>query len=158
MPILIYFHSGGHSAQMIKLVDLLGDKYDYNFVIPTFNTIAEKKIKVEGKIHKITGSSYLGNTKVQNTVTTIICIIQTLKILMMTRPKAVITCGPSTGLLISILAKFFGSKIIFIESWSRVTSFSHSGKYMYKIADLFFVQWEELNEKYPDTIHEGRFG
>ena len=36
VPVLVYFHSGGHATQMTKLIELMGEKYRYYFVIPTF--------------------------------------------------------------------------------------------------------------------------
>ena len=47
-------------------------------------------------------------------------------------------------------------KIIFVESICRVTSFSLSGKILYFFADQLFVQWPELQRKYPCTRYIGR--
>jgi len=48
--------------------------------------------------------------------------------------------------------------VIFIESWARVYSKSDSGKLVYPIADLFFVQWKEMEKVYPHAIYAGRLG
>ncbi|MDP3029141.1 MAG: hypothetical protein Q8O04_06545 [Deltaproteobacteria bacterium] len=47
---------------------------------------------------------------------------------------------------------------IFIESWSRVTTKSTTGKICYYLSDLFFVQWPELIKRYPKAIYAGRLG
>jgi beta-1,4-N-acetylglucosaminyltransferase len=48
------------------------------------------------------------------------------------------------------------SKILFIESFCRVTSLSLSGKLLQPIASRFIVHWEELKAKhrvlYSDKI------
>jgi hypothetical protein len=57
---------------------------------------------------------------------------------------------------IALLGRLMGAKIIFIETGSRVTSLSLTGRIMLKVADLFFVQWEQLQKRYPQTIFAGR--
>jgi len=73
------------------------------------------------------------------------------------RPDLVLVNGPGTCLPIAVSAFFFRlvgwkpSKIIFIESFCRVTSLSLTGKLLYPVADLFVVCWDRLQEKYPLT-------
>ena len=43
-----------------------------------------------------------------------------------------------------LLAKLFRKKLIFIESFSKITSPTITGKLLYKHADLFLVQWEDM--------------
>ena len=158
ISILVFMGSGGHSTQMLKLVDLLNNDHDYIYVIPKSNRITEKKIKIKGEIYKITSASLLTNTAFHNSITALICLFESLVIIIKTKPKIIISSGPITGLILSLIGKLFGSKIVFIESWSRVTSLSHAGEIAYKLVDLFFIQWEELKEKYPKSLFEGRLG
>ena len=46
--------------------------------------------------------------------------------------------------------------IVFSESIACVDHISVSGKILYPLADLFFVQWQELVEKYPKAMYTGR--
>ena len=41
--ILIILGSGGHTAQMLKLLNLLGEDYDYEYVINREDQITRKK-------------------------------------------------------------------------------------------------------------------
>ena len=43
----------------------------------------------------------------------------------------------------------FGSKIIYIETFANRNSKTSTGKLVYKFADLFIVQWEEMLNLYP---------
>jgi hypothetical protein len=54
-----------------------------------------------------------------------------------------------------LLCKLFGKKLIYIESFAKVTSPTETGKLMYKFADRFYVQWESMLEIYPNAIYLG---
>jgi UDP-N-acetylglucosamine:LPS N-acetylglucosamine transferase len=54
------------------------------------------------------------------------------------------------------LARLLGIKVIFVETGSRVTALSLTGRLMYRIANLFFVQWPDLVQRYPKAIYAGR--
>jgi beta-1,4-N-acetylglucosaminyltransferase len=85
-----------------------------------------------------------------------VALFQTAATLLKVRPKAVIGCGPAITVLASVLGKLFGAKAIYIETGSSVSTLSKSGKIMYNIADLFFVQWASLKDQYPKAIYAGR--
>lgn len=68
------------------------------------------------------------------------------------RPDVVITTGVLAMIPICLLAKLFRKKLIYIESFAKVTSPTETGKFLYKYADRFYVQWESMKEFYPDAI------
>ncbi|MGL6434179.1 PssD/Cps14F family polysaccharide biosynthesis glycosyltransferase [Aeromonas caviae] len=70
--------------------------------------------------------------------------------------RAVITTGPGVGIISSIILKFFGSKVIHVETWSRFNTYSFTGRVMYKIADKFYVQNKSLLKLYPKAIYSGK--
>ena len=50
------------------------------------------------------------------------------------------------------------SKVIYVESIARVAKLSLSGWILYNshLTDAVFVQWPELQAKYPRSIYAGR--
>ena len=56
---------------------------------------------------------------------------------------------------LALLMKLFRRKLIYIESFAKVTSKTLSGKLLYKYADQFYVQWEEMLKLYPNAIYKG---
>ena len=50
------------------------------------------------------------------------------------------------------LAKLFGKKLIYIESFAKISSPNLSGKLLYRFADQFYVQWETMLKIYPKAI------
>ena len=54
-----------------------------------------------------------------------------------------------------LIAKLFKKKVIYIETFARVNTASKTGRFVYKFADLFIVQWEELKKIYPNAVYGG---
>lgn len=71
------------------------------------------------------------------------------------RPDVVIATGAHTTVPICYIAKMFGKKVIFIETFANITTKTLSGKLVYPIADLFLVQWEEMLKLYPKAKYRG---
>ena len=53
------------------------------------------------------------------------------------------------------IGKLLGSKIIFIETFANSQSKTKTGSLVYKFADLFIVQWEEMLKLYPNAVYGG---
>lgn len=81
--------------------------------------------------------------------------IQSLWLIAITRPHAIVNTGGGISLACSLIGKFFGSKLIFIESGCRVEEPSKTGLFLYKYSDLFIVQWESMLEHFPDAVYGG---
>ena len=74
--------------------------------------------------------------------------LKAAKIMAVEKPDVVITTGVLAMIPISILAKMCGKKLIYIESFAKVTSATLTGKLLYKYADKFYVQWEQMLKIY----------
>ena len=81
--------------------------------------------------------------------------IKTLGIFFKEKPDVVISTGALATIPMCITAKLFRKKIIFIESFAKINSPTLTGKLVYKFADQFYVQWEEMKIFYPDAICKG---
>ena len=77
-------------------------------------------------------------------------------LLILYRPKYIISTGSHVSVPICIMAKIFSITTIHIESLARVHDLSKSGKMIYRYTDYFFVQWPELLSKYPKAHYVGR--
>lgn len=75
--------------------------------------------------------------------------ILSLKIVFKEKPHVVVTTGAEIVIPLCYLSKILvQAKIIFIETFARITSPSFTGRIIYPIADLFVVQWPELLKFY----------
>lgn len=71
------------------------------------------------------------------------------------RPELVISTGAGMVVPTCVIAKLLGAKLIFIETAARVTTPSRTGKFLYRFADEFYVQWEQLLNDYPKAKYGG---
>ena len=79
-------------------------------------------------------------------------LIHAFFLFIIIRPKAIISTGAGIAIPFMMVGRLFGSKLIFIETGARVYTASKSGKFMYKYADKFFVQYKALLKKYHNEI------
>ena len=71
------------------------------------------------------------------------------------QPDVVISTGALAVIPFCLMAKLFGKKLIFIESFAKVNSGNLTGKFLYHFADRFYVQWESMLKVYPKAIYRG---
>lgn len=154
--LLVVLGDGGHTAEMVRLLRLLGPDYRYGYVLQTDDQISESKIPFQGPVWRLTrprakddphwrAAWHLGRS-----------LLESAWLLARVRPQAVLGSGPAILVPLAIFAKLLGAKIIFVETGSRVSQLSLTGKIMLRLADQFFVQWEPLHQRYPHTIYAGR--
>jgi len=86
----------------------------------------------------------------------IINIILSLVYVLKYRPQYIITTGAGSVIPFCIFGKIFGSNLIFIESFAKVNTPTLTGRLLYKFADKFYVQWEELLSIYKNAEFKGR--
>lgn len=140
--------SGGHLEQLLMLRPLM-EKFD-SFVLTekTFYQINMNEEKIY-YLHQV-------NRKEKAVILKLLWNgILSLGIFLKERPDAVITTGVLAMVPMCLLAKLFGRKLIYIESFAKVTSATETGKLMYRFADQFYVQWEPMLKVYPKAIYLG---
>ncbi len=152
---------GGHTEQLLKLIDLLGKGYNYEYVIASDDLVSEKRIKLKGRVFKIINPRKMDDKSIVKVILKFIpSTMQLISVILRSKAKFVVMCGPALCLHIAVLSKLAGKKVIFLESWSRVYTKSWAGNAVYglNLADLFFVQWKEEMKNYPNAIYAGRLG
>lgn len=148
MKLIFAASSGGHLEQLLMLKPLM-EKYDSVFVTEkTEYSVGNPGVKTYflSQINRkelLFLPKLIGNT------------FRSLGIIIKERPKVMITTGVLAIVPMALLVKMFGGKLIYIESFAKVTSKTLSGKLLYKFADRFYVQWEEMLKLYPKAIYKG---
>lgn len=140
--------SGGHYEQLLMLKPLM-EKYR-SFVI-TEKT--QYKSVVDGQ--KMYYMKQVNRKEKTFILAMLINAFKSLFIFIKERPDVVITTGVLAMIPISLLAKIFRKKLVYIESFAKITSPTETGKFLYKYADRFYVQWESMKEFYPDAVYLG---
>lgn len=71
------------------------------------------------------------------------------------RPTHIISTGGIIVVPFVYFSKLTKSKLIFIETFARMYDTTRTGRFMYKHADLFIVQWKSLLKHYPNAVYGG---
>ena len=137
--------SGGHYEQILMLKPLM-EKYDSFLLNEKTKYKAEVGDVKMYYLHQVNRKellfpfAMLGNS------------FRSLWLFLKERPDCVITTGVLAMIPMCLLAKMFRRKLIYIESFAKVHSANQTGKFVYKFADRFYVQWPQMLEIYPEAI------
>ena len=150
--VLFISSTGGHLSELLQLSSLF-EKYDYHII--TEKDEANKALK-EKYGEKIDFLPYGTRSKLFSYIFKYFYLcIKTIYYYLKIKPKVIITTGTHTAGPMCILGKIFRSKIIYIETFANRNKKTATGRLIYKIADLFIVQWEEMLKLYPKAIYGG---
>ncbi len=81
--------------------------------------------------------------------------VLSLKIFLSEKPDLVICTGVLATVPLCLMCKVFGKKLIYIESFAKVKSPTRTGTLLYRFADRFYVQWQQMLECYPQALYQG---
>ncbi|MFR7995422.1 MAG: PssD/Cps14F family polysaccharide biosynthesis glycosyltransferase [Clostridium sp.] len=140
--------SGGHFEQLMMLKPLM-DKYK-SFIVTektSYSVINDNRRVYYLKQVNRHEKTFIFKMILNN--------FTSIKIFLKEKPDIIISTGALATIPMCMLAKVMKKKIIFIESFAKVTSPTLTGKLVYKFADQFYVQWEQMKEHYPDAICKG---
>lgn len=153
--VLYILGSGGHTAEMLELSKQLGDNINYFYLIQNDDVLSKSKIIYPGKIIYVDRPRLWGQSVIYN-LRVIPLFFKAIKIIKENKITVIISSGPGIAIPFCFAGKLLNKKIIFIESWSRIKTKSISGRLIYPIADLFFVQWKENLKNYPKAMYRGK--
>lgn len=140
--------TGGHFQQLMMLKPLM-ERYD-SFIVTekteyTTNSIGVKQYYL----------LQVNRRELTFIFKMLINIFKSLNIFLKEKPDVVISTGVLATIPICIITKIFNKKLIYIESFAKINSSTLTGKLLYKYADQFYIQWEELRKIYPNAIYKG---
>ncbi len=143
---------GGHLSELLQLDKLILKNNSY-VVTEKSNSTLFLKEKYKNVFYLISGSKdyqkflypfrLLGNC------------FKSLFLYLKIRPDYIITTGAHIAGPMCCIGKIFGSKIIFIETFANMESKTITGRLVYKFADYFVVQWEDMLKLYPKAVFGG---
>lgn len=142
---------GGHLTQLLQLKNIFSKN---KYVLITEKTDLTRSMKNDLDIEYL---KYGSRQYIFKYI--FVFIINTFKsfyLYLKYSPKVVVTTGAHTAVPMCYIAKFWGSKIIFIESFAKRTTPTLSGRLVYPIANTFVIQWKSLKKHYPRAVYWGR--
>lgn len=148
MKICFTASSGGHLEEIMQLKEI-AQLYD-SFLITEKNEfqnckMCKKKyfVRKTDRKEKLFLLHYLSVFK------------NTYFIIKREKPNLIISTGALITFPVCLWGRMRGAKVIYIESFARVSTLSLTGKFMRKIADLYIVQSETLLKYCPEAVYVG---
>jgi beta-1,4-N-acetylglucosaminyltransferase len=143
--ICIVSSCGGHLTEVRCLREAYED-YDHFYVL---NDKALLPPDMEGRTHFVTHS--------ERDWKQLVNLYEAWRMLSKARPDVILSTGAGPVVPFALVGKlFFGTKVIFVETITRIHSPSLTGRLMYLLADEFFYQWESLSRFFPHGHFVGR--
>ncbi|RSK28723.1 polysaccharide biosynthesis protein [Bacillus sp. HMF5848] len=141
---------GGHLTQLLQLKPLF-EEFDYHII--TEKSIITEELSKEYKMSFLVygARNYMFKYVFKLTYN----FFKSLYLFLREKPDVVVTTGAHTAVPMCYIAKLFGKKVVFIESFAKTSTPTMSGKLVYPIADLFIVQWEGMKKHYPKAVYGG---
>lgn len=147
IKVAIVGSSGGHLTHMMMLKPFW--KEHNRFFVTFDKEDANSQLKDEKVYHCFFPTNRNFKNLIKNT-------FLTFKILKKEKPNLIISSGAAIAIPFFFLGKiFFRTKCVYVEVFDRIDKGTIAGKFCYKFADKFFVQWNEQLKVYPKAINLG---
>ena len=144
--------TGGHLNELLQLKRMFSH-YDYSLITERTKSNLYLKEKYKGRVHFLLyGTKHHFLTYPFKLLLN--CFIS-LYYYLKYHPDYIITTGVHTAGPMCCIAKIFGSKVIYIETFANIVTKTVTGKLIYPISDLFIVQWESMKKLYPNSVYGG---
>lgn len=141
--------TGGHFEQLMMLKPLM-EEYD-SFIV-TEKTVYSINKNNSFKTYYL---KQVNRKEFTFPINMIINFFKSFYIFIKEKPDYIITTGVLAIIPLALIAKLFRKKLIYIESFAKISSPTMTGKFLYKYADRFYVQWKQMLEFYPNAIYKG---
>lgn len=141
---------GGHLTQLLQLKPLF-EEYDYHII--TEKSIITEDLSSQYKMSFLVygARNYLFKYIFKFNFN----ILKSFYYFFREKPDVIVTTGAHTAVPMCYIAKLFGKKVVFIESFAKTSTPTLTGKLVYPIADLFIIQWEGMKKHYPNAVYGG---
>lgn len=134
MKVALIASNGGHLTQVLQLLDAF-EGHDIFFV--TYFSTRDDEIRSIAPVH-------FCHNVVKRPYIFLWNIIWSFFILVKEKPEVVFSTGSEIAMPFFFWAKLLRIRSFFIETWSAVNVVSTTGRFVYRLADVFWVQWPEL--------------
>jgi UDP-N-acetylglucosamine:LPS N-acetylglucosamine transferase len=144
MKICIVSSCGGHLTEVRALLPAYGD-LDHVYVL---NDQALLPADMLGRTHFIAHS--------ERDWKFLLNLWEAWCILRHERPDVILSTGAGPAVPFAIIGKLlFRTRVVFVETITRIEAPSMTGRLLYRLADDFFYQWKSLAPFFPKGIYGG---
>lgn len=156
--ILLSVQGGGFFWQSRSVAKSLAGEFDLQYVSPdNLQPSAQNGLPV-APWHRVPHLTTLADQALWRQAWNILVALRkTLSVVRAVNPDAIVCVATSLAVPLLFWGKIFGKKTVFVESITRVSTPSTTGRILsrLRLCDRFYVQWPEAEALYPDAICRG---
>jgi beta-1,4-N-acetylglucosaminyltransferase len=145
-PLLLVCSSGGHLLQLVGIADAFAS---YSRVWVTFDKPDARALLQGERVLHAHGPT---NRNIPNLLRN---LRLAARVVRRERPCAIVSTGAGVAVPFAYIGRLLGIPVVYIESVTRITSLSLSGRMIRPVASDLFVQWPELAESVPGARYAG---
>jgi UDP-N-acetylglucosamine:LPS N-acetylglucosamine transferase len=148
--------SGGHLTEALSIIEAF-QGHDVFLIVHNFPSLREIELEEVKRIYRL--RILLGYSSLFAVfLTAFVNLFQFIRIFWKEKPSILFSTGAEIAVPAFYVGKiFFRTRLIFLETLTRVKDLSYAAKVLYPIVDLFLVQWPELLKKAgPKAVYGGR--
>jgi len=140
MKVCIVSSCGGHLTE-VRMLKPIYEKYEHFYVLND-KTLLPKDMKDRTVFIR----------HAERNLLVLLNFWEAWKILRDTKPDVLLSTGAGPVVPFAILARmFFKTRVVFVETITRIKQPSMTAKIMYYFSHDFFYQWEELKPYFPNA-------
>ena len=141
MTICIVSSCGGHLTEVRSLRPAY-EAYDHFYVL---NDKAALPADMQGRTYFIRHSQRDGLF--------LLNLVEAFRILKKESPDVILSTGAGPAVPFAIVGRFlFRTRVIFLETFTRIVKPSLTGRIMYRLSHRFYYQWPTLKRHFPRGI------
>jgi beta-1,4-N-acetylglucosaminyltransferase len=145
--VLLVASSGGHLLELMQLRDQWPREERVWVTFPT--TDARSILKDE----QVWFAHHPTNRNIPNLLRN---LLLAFRVVGTVRPRAVVSTGAGVAVPFCYIGRLLGARVVFIESFARISNPSLTARLVYPIANDFFVQWSEILPYFRRARYEGQ--
>ncbi|HRQ42056.1 MAG TPA: PssD/Cps14F family polysaccharide biosynthesis glycosyltransferase [Chloroflexota bacterium] len=134
MKICLVCSHGGHFTETMQILEAFDG---HELVFATYHSSREAEVAALGR-------AYFTENIGASVRLMFLALFWALRILHREKPDLIVSLGAEIALPFMYWGKLLRIKTVFIESWCRVEDLSKTGRLVYPVADVFWVQWPQL--------------
>jgi len=142
--------------EMVRLVKKMGPRFEYHYIVASDDELSINKIPIKGHLHPIIRPTYPNSSLPHRLASTLASFAQSVILVARIQPRAALGNGPGLALAPLIATRLMGGITVYIECMARTKTISLTGRLVRPFTHAFFVQWESLKRRYPETRFAGR--
>jgi UDP-N-acetylglucosamine:LPS N-acetylglucosamine transferase len=134
---------GGHLQEVLQLRPVF-ERYAHFYIVNDDMILPEPMV---GRTYFIRHS--------ERDLLTIWNLVEAVRIFRRERPTHLISTGAGLAVPLSLVARLFGMKVMFIETFAAIEHPTLTGRIMYWLSNRFVYQWPRLEKFFPSAQYAG---